>query len=64
MTIDHTLDLAQVTGIADSAVLEDAARSAGPAASIHTFDSLSKGAPAPTWLHDGIVDAWGLDTVR
>ena len=34
---------------------------ARPTATIQAFDSLAKGEPAPTWLLDGVVDAWGLD---
>ncbi|HEX5331371.1 MAG TPA: phosphotransferase [Cellulomonas sp.] len=30
-------------------------------ASIHAFDSLTKGEPAPRWLTAGILAAWGLD---
>ena len=42
----HDVDLARPTGPADTPTL-------------HAFDSLTKGSPAPTWLRDGVVRAWG-----
>ncbi|PZR52643.1 phosphotransferase [Xylanimonas oleitrophica] len=32
--------------------------------SLAVFDALSKGAPAPYWLHRGVCAAWGLDPGR
>ncbi|KGM13744.1 phosphotransferase enzyme family protein [Cellulomonas bogoriensis] len=34
------------------------------AVSLSTFDALSRGAPAPYWLHRGVCAAWGLDPDR
>ncbi|PWJ55794.1 Ser/Thr protein kinase RdoA involved in Cpx stress response, MazF antagonist [Quadrisphaera granulorum] len=32
--------------------------------SLHAFDALSQGAPAPYWLHRGVCAAWGLEPMR
>jgi Ser/Thr protein kinase RdoA (MazF antagonist) len=34
------------------------------ASALRAFDALTKGTPAPDWLHDGVVAAWALDPVR
>lgn len=36
----------------------------GTPASLATFEALTKGAPAPHWLHAGVTDSWALDLAR
>lgn len=38
-----------------------ASSSAATTASLAAFDALAQGSPAPTWLRDGVVDAWAFD---
>lgn len=55
------MTIPDVTPVPDDVPLADGGE---PGPGLSAFDALTRGAPAPYWLHRGVSAAWGLDPAR